>query len=85
MQEGTDAVRAAFGSVRDDLTQLADDAHAQFSAQSDAVRADTDAVGPALDAAQAAPSPQTLGALASAVGVLVRDATALVDDVEATC
>jgi hypothetical protein len=49
------------------------------------VEASLDAVQDALDAAGADPSAETFAAAASAVGSLVQDAEALLDEVGTTC
>jgi hypothetical protein len=85
VQQGTDAVRQAFASVRTDLAQLGTEARDEYTDEVDRVQADADAVQTAVDTAQGAPSAQTLGAVGSAVDVLVRDAGALVDEVRASC
>lgn len=85
VQEGTGALDEAWTTVRSDWAQLADDARAQHADQVDGVQADVDAVQSAVETAQATPSSETLGAVASAVGVLLQDAGALVDEVSSTC
>jgi hypothetical protein len=71
--------------VRDDVEQLADEAREEFRPQVDQVEASLDAVEDALDAAGADPSAETFAAAASAVGSLVQDAEALLDEVGTTC
>jgi len=85
VEEGTDAVRQAFASVKTDLAQLGTDARDEYAGEVDRVQADADAVQTAVDTAQGAPSAQTLGAVASAIDVLLRDARALVDEVRESC
>jgi hypothetical protein len=85
VQQGTDAVQQAFAKVKSDLSQLAADARDQYAGDVDRVRADADAVQIAIDTAKGAPSGQTLGAVSSAVQVLLRDAGALVDEVSTSC
>ena len=85
VQEGTDAVREAFASVQTDFAQLRADASAEYADEFDRVQADADGVRTAVDTAQDSPSSETLGAVASAIGVLVSDGDALVDQVESTC
>ena len=85
VQEGTDAVREAFASVQTDFAQLRADASAEYADEFDHVQADADGVRTAVETAQDSPSAQTLGAVASAIGVLVSDGDALVDKVESTC
>ena len=85
VEDGTDAVRQAFASVKTDLAQLGTDARDEYASDVDRVQADADAVQTAVDTAQGAPSAQTLGAVASAIDVLLRDARALVDEVRASC
>ena len=85
VEDGTDAVRQAFASVKTDLAQLGTDARDEYAGEVDRVQADADAVQTAVDTAQGAPSAQTLGAVRSAVEVLVRDAGALVDEVSTSC
>jgi len=85
VEQGTDAVREAFASVKSDLSQLGTTARDEYADEGDRVQADADAVQTAVDTAQGAPSRETLGAVASAVEVLVRDAGAFVDEVRASC
>jgi hypothetical protein len=85
VEQGTDAVKQAFASVKSDLAQLGTDAQDEYADEVDRVQADADAVQTAVDTAQGAPSRETLGAVASAVEVLVRDAGSLVDEVRASC
>jgi len=85
VSQGTDALQQAFATVRTDLSDLGDQARGQFSGEVTAAEAAADDVQEALDAALAAPSAQTLGAAATAVGGLVTDAGALVTAVTSTC
>jgi hypothetical protein len=85
VQEGTDALAAAWTAVEEDWAQLADDASTQYAEDVDGVQAAADAVRSALDEAQGQPSAQTLGAAAAAVGVFLQGAGALADEVGSTC
>ncbi|MGY1592472.1 hypothetical protein ACI79D_10885 [Geodermatophilus sp. SYSU D00708] len=85
VQQGTDAVQQAFTSVESALAQLRTDAGAEYADDVDRVQADADQVRTALGAAEQDASAQTLGAVASAVGVLLTDARALADQVGSTC
>jgi hypothetical protein len=85
VEDGTDAVRQAFASVKTDLAQLGTDARDEYAGEVDRVQADADAVQTAVDTAQGAPSAQTLGAVASAIDVLLRDARALVGEGRELC
>jgi hypothetical protein len=83
--QGTGALNQAWTTVQGDWTQFADDARAQHAGQVDGVQADVDAVQAALDSARTAPSAETLGAVASQVGIFLKDAGAVVDQVGSTC
>jgi hypothetical protein len=85
VQDGTNALDEVWRTVQGDWAQLADDARGRYSDQVDGVQADADAVRSAVDTAQGDQSAQTLGAVAAAVGVFVRQAGALVDEVSSTC
>ncbi|MGY1707456.1 hypothetical protein ACI79C_23075 [Geodermatophilus sp. SYSU D00697] len=85
LQQGTDAVRQAFTSVEDALGQLRQEAGTAYAGQVDQVQSDAAQVRTTLDAAQQDASARTLGDVASAVGVLLADARALLDDVGSTC
>jgi hypothetical protein len=85
VQQGTDALQQAFGAVKSDVAQLAESARSRYPDQIAQVKSDTAAVQSAVDTAQGDTTAQTLGAVASAVAVLVRDAGSLVDQVSATC
>jgi hypothetical protein len=85
VQQGTDALTATWTTVEADWRQLADDARATHADQVDRVQADADAVGSAVETAQDDASAQTLGGAAAAVGVFLKDADALLDEVGSTC
>ena len=85
VQEGTGALEVAWTTVQDDWVRFADAARAEYSDQVDSVQAEADAVGQAVDAAQATPSAGTLGTAATAVGVFLRSAGDLVDEVGSNC
>lgn len=85
VQEGTSGLEAAWTTVQDDWEQFADAARAEYGDQVDGVQAEADAVGQAVDAAQASPSAGTLGTAATAVGAFVRSAGDLVDEAGANC
>jgi hypothetical protein len=84
-KEGTDALQAAWTTVRDDWAQLADDARTRYADEVDHVQASADVVKPAVDTVMKNPSAQALGNVTSAVGVFVQDAGTLVDEVGSTC
>ena len=85
VQEGTDAVQQAWTTVQDDWAQLSDDAGDRYADQVDRVEADAGAVQSAVETTQEEATAQTLAAVAGAVGVFLRDAGALVDEVSSTC
>src|SRR4051794_4961539 len=74
VQQGTGALQSAWTTVQDAWGRFADDARAQYSAQVDTVQAEADAVGQAIDAAQATPSAGTLTTAATAVGAFLKSA-----------
>jgi hypothetical protein len=84
-KEGTDALQAAWTTVRDDWAQLADGARTRYADEVDRVQASADVVKSAVDTAMKDPSAQALGNVTSVVGVFVQDAGALVDEVGSTC
>jgi hypothetical protein len=85
VQQGTDALDDAWSTVEDDWSQFADDARGTYGTQVDGVQDDADAVRTAADTVRDDSSPQTLAALATAVGAFLQNADALVDEVRSTC
>jgi hypothetical protein len=85
VQQGTDALTATWTTVEDSWTQLAGDARATHADQVDRVQADADAVSSAVETAQGDTSAGTVGAVAAAVGVFLKDADTLLDEVGSTC
>ena len=85
VEDGVDALAAAWTAVEEAWAQFADDARAEYGDQVDGVQAAADGVESALDSAQDNPSAATLGTAAAAVGVFRQDAGALVDEVRSTC
>jgi hypothetical protein len=85
VQEGTAALGTAWTTVQDDWGQFADAARAEYGDQVDGVQAQADAVGQALDAAQADPSAGTLATTATAVSAFVQSAGGLVDEAGSGC
>ena len=83
--DGLAAIRASFASVKSDVTQVVDDAQAQYRAQTDGLTADVSAIGAAVDQAQAGPTAATLTAVVGSIGALVDDVAALANDVSSTC
>ena len=85
VQEGTDAVQQEWTTVQDDWTQLRDAAGDQYADQVDRVESDAGAVQSAIDTTQEESSAGTLAAVAGAVGVFLKDAGALVEEVTSSC
>ena len=85
VQDGADALAAAWTAVKADWAQLADDASTEYADDVDGVQAAADDVQAALDDARSQPSAQTLGNAADTVRVFLRDAGALTDEVGSTC
>ena len=85
VQEGTDSVQAAWTQVQGDWGEFADDARDGYSDDVDAVQAEADTAGSAIDAAVSQPSAQTLASAGAAVTAFVQKAGALVDKVRSTC
>jgi len=83
--EGTDAVQDAWTTVQDDWSQLADDARDEYADQVDGVEAAAGAVQSAIETTQEEATAQTLAEVATAVGLFLQDAEALVDEVASTC
>ncbi|MGK5113951.1 MULTISPECIES: hypothetical protein [unclassified Geodermatophilus] len=85
VQEGTGALEEAWATVQDAWDQFADAARTEYSDDVDRVQASADGVQDALDEAQDTPSAATLSTAATATGLFLQDADALVDETEATC
>ena len=85
LKEGTDAVQQKWTTVQDDWAQLSKEAGDRYAAQVDRVQADADAVQSAVRTTQQQSTPQTLTGVATAVGVFLQDAGALVQAVSSTC
>lgn len=82
---GLSGFQDAWQAVKTDLQQVATDAQAQYAPQVDKVKADTDAVGSAADAARADPTTTSLSAVRDAVHTLADDVGHLVDEVSPEC
>jgi hypothetical protein len=85
VDQGVDALQGAFASVRSDVSQVVDDAQAQYSAQADTLTAGVTAVQTAIDQAQAGPTRATLSAVVDSIGALADDVTTFAGDVSPTC
>ena len=85
VQQGTDALTAAWTTVEDAWAQLADDARGTWAAEVDRVQADADTVRSAVTAVGDGASAATLGAATAAVGDFLQDSDALLDEVSSTC
>jgi hypothetical protein len=84
-ENGLSALRPYLSQLRTQLTQLYQDAQAQFAPQADALRATVDQLAAALRTAQADPDVTNLSAVRVSVGAVRTSAQALRDALASTC
>ena len=85
IEEGTNAVEAAFEEFEADIEALADEAAEEFDDEINAVRSAADGVSSAINDTEGDPLPDRAGAIREALTVLGESTTALLSAVDTEC